>query len=159
LVFSLHVTPFQVEGELLYCEVSFGAVWPLVPVQNHFSVFQQIHRIAHTGTRATQRLISARFVWPRMASAIQEWVRSCQHCARSKVHKHVHSSPQPIPMPRRKFAHVHVDLVGPFPVSCEGWLHSPVHYGGQDNMLGRGRGGLGHQHAQLCKCFLLRVDQ
>jgi hypothetical protein len=112
LVSSLHVTPFQVEGEVLYCDVSSGAVRSLVPVQNCFSVFQQIHGIANEGARATQRLISAYSVWPRMASDILEWFRSCQHCARAKVHKHLHSLPQLIPVPRRKFAHIHVDLVG-----------------------------------------------
>jgi hypothetical protein len=68
----VHVTPFQVEGALLSCVVSSGAVQPLVPVQNHFFVFQQIHGIAHAEARAMQRLISARFVWPRMASDIRE---------------------------------------------------------------------------------------
>jgi hypothetical protein len=49
LVSSLQVTPFQVDGELLYCDMSSGAVRPLVPVKNRFSVFQQIHGIAHAG--------------------------------------------------------------------------------------------------------------
>jgi hypothetical protein len=53
LVSSLQVTPFQVDGELLYCDVSSGAVRPLVPVKNRFSVFQQIHGIAHAGVKAT----------------------------------------------------------------------------------------------------------
>ncbi len=123
MIFSLHVTPFQVDGEVLYCDVSSGAVRPLVPVQNRFSVFQQIHSIAHAGARATQRLISARFEWPKMASDIRGWVRDCQHCARAKVHKHTHSRPHSITVPRRKFAHMHVDLVGPFPTSCEGYTH------------------------------------
>ncbi len=123
LVSSLQVTPFQVDGELLYCDVSSGAVRPLVPVKNRFSVFQQIHGIAHAGTKATQRMISARFVWPRMASDFRAWVRDCQHCARAKIHRHVHAPQQPIPVPKRKFAHVHVDLVGPFPVSAEGYTH------------------------------------
>jgi hypothetical protein len=30
---------------------------------------------------------------------------------------------QPIQVPKRKFAHVHVDLVGPFPTSSEGYTH------------------------------------
>jgi hypothetical protein len=123
LVSSLQVTPFQVDGEMLYCDVSSGAVRPLVPVKNRFSVFQQIHGIAHAGAKATQRMISARFVWPRMASDIRAWVRDCQHCARAKIHRHAHPPQRPIPVPRRKFAHVHVDLVGPFPTSPEGYTH------------------------------------
>jgi hypothetical protein len=41
-------------------------VRPLVPEKNRISVFKQIHGIAHAGARATQRLIAARFVWPKM---------------------------------------------------------------------------------------------
>jgi hypothetical protein len=52
LVSSLHVTPFQVEGELLHCDVSSGAVRPLVPGQNRSSVLQQIHRVAHAEAEA-----------------------------------------------------------------------------------------------------------
>ncbi len=44
--------------------------------------------------------------------------RSCLHCQRSKVHKHVHLQPEQIEVPRRRFAHVHVDLVGPLPRSA-----------------------------------------
>jgi hypothetical protein len=70
-----------------------------------------------------QRLISAHFVWPRMASDIQKWVRGCQQCARAKMYRHIHSQLQPIQVPKRNFAHVHVDLVGPFPTSSEGYTH------------------------------------
>jgi hypothetical protein len=49
---------------LLY--ISLGAVRPLVPEKNRISVFKQIHGIAHARARATQRLIAARFVWPKM---------------------------------------------------------------------------------------------
>ncbi len=35
----------------------------------------------------------------------------------------MHSPVQTIPVPARRFAHVHADLVGPFPVSKEGFTH------------------------------------
>jgi hypothetical protein len=44
--------------------------------------------------------------------------RSCLHCQRSKVHRHVHLQPEQIEIPRRRFAHVHVGLVGPLPRSA-----------------------------------------
>ncbi len=43
--------------------------------------------------------------------------RACLHCQRGKVHKHVHLQPAEIPVPHRRFAHIHVDLVGPLPPS------------------------------------------
>ena len=120
---SLHLQEFQVQGATLWCDVSSGVVRPLVPEENRRSVFTQLHHIAHPGVRATQRLISSRFVWPAMMADIRDWCRNCQWCARAKVHTHIKAPVQPIQVPRRKFAHVHLDLVGPFPPSREGHTH------------------------------------
>jgi Integrase core domain/RNase H-like domain found in reverse transcriptase len=43
-------------------------------------------------------------------------------CQRAKVVRHVHLAPERIPMPACRFAHVHVDIVGPLPVS-QGFTH------------------------------------
>jgi cleavage and polyadenylation specificity factor subunit 1 len=120
---TLDLQAFQIQGQDLWCDVSTNTVRPLVPAANRESVFQQIHGIAHPGARATRRLITRRFVWPRMAADINQWCRECQHCARAKVVRHVHSGVQPIAVPSRRFAHVHVDIVGPFPTSAEGHTH------------------------------------
>ena len=39
-------------------------------------------------------------------------------CQRGKTHHHVHLQPEHIPVPHRRFAHLHVDLVGPLPHSA-----------------------------------------
>ncbi len=52
-----------------------------------------------------------------MAKAITLMARACLYCQRGKVHKHVHPQPAEIPVPHRRFAHIHVDLVGPLPPS------------------------------------------
>jgi hypothetical protein len=65
----------------------------------------------------TRRLIVARFCWPQMAKAITLMARTCLYCQRGKFHKHVHLQPAEIPVPHRRFAHIHVDLVGPLPPS------------------------------------------
>ena len=41
--------------------------------------------------------------------------RACQDCARGKVMRHTKPPVLPIETPRRRFEHVHVDIVGPFP--------------------------------------------
>ena len=43
-------------------------------------------------------------------------------CQGSKVLQHVHSSVPQIPVPARRFSHIHVDWVGPFP-SSRGFTH------------------------------------
>ena len=51
--------------------------------------FDSLHSLSHPGIRATQCLIAARYVWPKMNSDVRKWARSCLQCKRSKVHRHV----------------------------------------------------------------------
>ncbi len=98
---------------MLLGDVSTGVFRPLVPIQHREAVFQSLHSIHHPGVRATRRLITAQFCWPQMAKAITQMARVCLQCQRGKVHRHVHLKPTEIPVPHRRFAHLHVDLVGP----------------------------------------------
>ena len=72
--------------------------------------------------RASRRLVSARFVWPGLAKQVSSWARECLQCQRAKVHRHVRLRAAAIPVPVRRFAHLHVDLVGPLPPS-QGFTH------------------------------------
>ncbi|KAK3894101.1 hypothetical protein Pcinc_002119 [Petrolisthes cinctipes] len=45
------------------------------------------------------------------------WVRSCVPCQKSKVHHHTETGPGAFHQPQRRFAHIHVDVVGPLPPS------------------------------------------
>ncbi len=53
----------------------------------------------------------------RMKTGWGRFVLASLFCQRGKVHKHVHLQPAEIPVPHRRFAHIHVDLVGPLPPS------------------------------------------
>jgi Integrase zinc binding domain len=119
---SLQLVSIPVSGELLVGDTSTGVFRPLVPDQYRQAVFDSVHGVAHAGIRASVRLISARFVWPGMAKQVASWARECVACQRSNVVRHVHLAPERIPMPAGRFAHVHVDIVGPLPVS-QGFTH------------------------------------
>jgi transposase InsO family protein len=82
-----------------------------------------VHDLAHPGARATRRLVSSRFVWPGLATDINQWCRDCQFCQRAKPSPRQKSAVQPIPVPIQHFSHVHVDLVGPLPVSADGYAY------------------------------------
>ena len=58
-----------------------------------------------------------------MAADVAAWCRDCQHCCRSKVQTQPRAPVQPIPVPGSRFSVIHVDLVGPLPVSKEGYSH------------------------------------
>jgi transposase InsO family protein len=104
-------------GETLAGDLSTGSFRPLVPEPYRRKIFDSLHGLAHPGVKASRRLISARYVWPGLSADVTTWCRQCVNCQRSKIVRHVHLPPEPIAIPPRRFAHLHVDLVGPLPVS------------------------------------------
>ncbi len=52
-----------------------------------------------------------------MNAEVRQWTRACIKCQRSKVHTHTVSPLGTFLPPDARFAHVHVDLVGPLPPS------------------------------------------
>jgi hypothetical protein len=120
---SLQFQEFNMGQNKLLCDVSTGAVRPLVPLDFQWQVFESMRGILHLGTRATKRLISACFVWPHMATDIASWGKECVGCAHGKIARNMHTPLQPIPIPARRFCHMYVDLVGPLPISKEGYTH------------------------------------
>ena len=120
---SLVVEKVEVAGVSLWCDISTAQLRPLVPVSHRQTVFAAVHNLAHPGIRATKRMVASRFVWPGLATSVAEWCRDCSGCARGKVTVQEKTAVLPIELPTTKFAHVHVDLVGPLPVSAEGHSH------------------------------------
>ena len=121
---SLQLKHVEVEGGRVWCDMSTGTLRPVVPINFRRRVFQSVHELAHAGTRATRRLVSARFVWPGLARDIKEWCRQCVNCSRAKVTRQEKSEVEKIPIPATRFTHVHVDLVGPWPPSRAGHTHA-----------------------------------
>jgi hypothetical protein len=99
-------------------DVSRGKFRLLLPPQFRSAAFHSLHNIAHPGIRASCRLVSSRFYWPHLSKQVAALARACLHCRCSKVHNHVHLQPEQIEVPRRRFAHVHINLVGPLPHSA-----------------------------------------
>jgi Integrase zinc binding domain/Integrase core domain len=119
----LHVENVAVRNVELLCDSSTGVLRPLVPTACRQMVFAALHQLAHAGTRATRKLISARFVWRGMASDIAAWCKDCTGCARGKVLSHFKSPVQEIAIPAARFVHMHIDIVGPFPTLAEGYSY------------------------------------
>jgi cleavage and polyadenylation specificity factor subunit 1 len=119
---SLQVHNYELHGVRLLCDFSTGRPRPLVPREDRRQVFEAVHGVAHPGIRVSKRLLSARYVWPRMKADITAWCRDCVACQRAKSAKQPRASVQPIPIPARRFSHVHVDMVGSLPASEDGFL-------------------------------------
>ena len=70
-----------------------------------------------TGIRATQKLITERFVWPGINRDVRNWTRTCLQCQKCKVHRHNKAPLGTFTLPDARFSHVHIDIVGPLPPS------------------------------------------
>ena len=119
---NLKVVLLPVQNVKLLCDVSTGTPRPLVPDTLRKDIFSALHGIAHPGIRATRRMISARFVWKNVNSDVKLWCENCRGCQRGKITRHIKADIQSIPIPDRRFSHIHVDLVGPLPLS-NGYSH------------------------------------
>ncbi|GFT32760.1 transposon Tf2-6 polyprotein [Trichonephila clavipes] len=96
-----------------YCDVSMGTVRPYVTKQFRRQIFNQLHNLSHPGVKATQKLISSRFVWKNLNRDCALWCKSCTQCQRSKVSRHTKSPVGTFPLPSARFWNVHIDVVGP----------------------------------------------
>lgn len=113
---SLNLQPMLLAPDLkILCDVSHNKIRPYVPPNLRYSVFLNLHNLAHPGIRATKRLILDRYVWPTITENITEWTRACKDCQTSKVLRHTKSPHQQFPLVSSRFEHVHLDLVGPLP--------------------------------------------
>ena len=80
-------------------------------------VFNSLHSLSHPGIRATQKLVTALYVWPGINSDVRKWTKSCLECQRSKVQRHTFTPLGTFATPDARFNNVHIDLVGPLPSS------------------------------------------
>lgn len=90
---------------------------PYVPMTLRRRCFDSIHGLRHSGIKDTKKQINTRFFWPSITKDVQNWVKTCTRCQTSKITRHTHIPPTQIAMPDTRFAHIHIDLVGPFSVS------------------------------------------
>ena len=116
---SLRLTslPLPASTSTIICDLSTGTPRPLVPAPLCHTVFKALHTLSHPGVKATQQLITQRYVWPGMKKDIKAWTRTCQPCQRSKVQRHTQSPFSTFRIPDSRFEQVHIDIVGPLPPS------------------------------------------
>ena len=101
----------------IICDVSTGVPRPYVPSKFRRPVFDSIHSLAHSGTWATQKLLTTCYVWPNINKDVRRWTQSCLQCQKTKIQRHTVTPLGTFATPDARFDHVHVDIVGPLPVS------------------------------------------
>ena len=106
----------------LVCDMSTGNPRPFVPKRFRRTVFEALHRLSHPSIRASQKLVTSRFVWPHVNTDVRTWARTCKQCQRAKVQRHTTAPLLPFATPDARFYHIHLDLVGPLPL-CKGYSY------------------------------------
>ncbi|GFY69276.1 integrase catalytic domain-containing protein [Trichonephila inaurata madagascariensis] len=114
---TLKLKKIEVPGSdvTLVCDTSMPRPRPFVPASERRRVFDALHGLSHPGSRATARLISTRFVWPRVQSDCRTWARACLRCQRSKITRHNSSPLQPFAATPLRFLYILIDIIGPLP--------------------------------------------
>ena len=114
---QLQALPLPHSTETILCDMSTTSPCPYIPERFRHLIFEQFHGHAHPGIRATQRLITDRFVWPGINRDIRQWAKSCLSCQRAKIHRHTVTPLGTFDTPDARFDHIHLDIVGPLPIS------------------------------------------
>ena len=114
---QLKSIPLPGSHTTILCDISTGNARPLVPTTHRRLIFNSLHGLSHPGIKATQKLITQRFVWPGINRDVRNWTRTCLECQRCKVNKHNKSPLGTFTLPDARFSHVHIDIVGPLPPS------------------------------------------
>ncbi|UYV74544.1 hypothetical protein LAZ67_12000082 [Cordylochernes scorpioides] len=104
-------------NKLIYCDISTGNPRPFVPENFRRQIFNSLHNLSHPGIRATRKLITQKYFWPKMNQTINHWSKSCLDCQKSKIHRHTITKHGIFPLLSTRFEHVHLDLIGPLPHS------------------------------------------
>ena len=119
LKLSLNLKSFSIPGskKQLLCDCSGDRIRPFVTRRFRNTALQATHHLSHPGTRATATMMTERFVWPNIRKESIAFARSCLQCQRSKVTRHTQSPVSRYSAPDSRFAHINIDIVGPFPPS------------------------------------------
>jgi transposase InsO family protein len=76
----------------------------------------------HQGIERTYHTIRLKYYWRRMYTEIEEYVKSCLDCQRSKSDKHHHKAPlHPLPA-AEVFSRIHMDILCSLP-ECQGYKY------------------------------------
>ena len=114
---TLKEVPLPLSDKSIICDISTGTPRPFVPLKFRRPVFDSLHSLSHPGIRATQKLITTRYVWPGINSDVRRWAKSCLQCQRTKVHRHTVTPLMKFATPDARFDNIHLDIVGPLPPS------------------------------------------
>lgn len=106
----------------IYCEISSSNIRPYIPERFRRQAFDSIHNVSHPGVRLSRKLVAQKYFWPGINKDVGIWAKTCIGCQRSKISRHTNSE-LGIFQPSERFDHIHIDIVGPLPMTQEGYRY------------------------------------
>ena len=110
--------PLELRDGLLYHE---GLVYVPDNDEVKLEILRSCHdakTAGHFGQAKTLELVNRSYYWPEMRSYINEYVKSCDVCARNKLPRHAKFGPlHPLPVPERPWGSVAMDYIVELPPS------------------------------------------
>ena len=107
---------------MLLCDISTGQPRPVVPATFRRTVLDVLHGLSHPSIRATQKLLTDRYVWHVIRKQVGGWAWTCKSCQEAKIQRHIRTRVQTFYVPHRRFDHINIDIVGLLP-SSQGYTH------------------------------------
>ena len=98
------------------CELT-GNPRPFLPKSLRRAAFQACHDLDHCGQAETLRRLDKSYFWPKMSKETSEYVKSCHWCQSVKTKRKFTPKARPFKVPDKRFRQLHIDVVGPLPVS------------------------------------------
>ena len=98
----------------------------VVPHQLQNDVLRSYHdsiTAGHQGLERTYQAVRMKYFWKNMFGDIQTYIKTCEDCQQVKRNYHSHQAPlRPLEI-EEPFATLHIDHIGPFPTSSEGYKY------------------------------------
>lgn len=101
----------------IICDQSLGKSRPFIPHKWRQTVFKGFHNLSHPGIKASVKLLTDKVIWSSIKRDVKLMAQNCIECQKAKVHKHTKSGIGIYPSTKERFAEIHIDIVGPLPLS------------------------------------------
>jgi hypothetical protein len=113
-----YLDPFSIQEDLVLRD---GLVYVPEDDAIRLRIIQQCHdspMAGHLGQAKTLELVSRNYFWPRCRQYVNEYINTCDTCARNKVPRHKpHGTLRPLPIPPAPWTSVSMDFIVELPES------------------------------------------
>ena len=115
---NVTIDKIDIFGTKLVCETSDPKnPRPMVPISQRNLVINLLHHGDHPGIKETLRRVTSDYYWPKLRQEVTAFCKSCHPCQIAKQSTTVKPGIGDFEVPDKRFQFIHLDIVGPLPVS------------------------------------------